>query len=192
MKYFTWEIVASANDWISQSTKDFKKGVRQFELATKNYDQSLRKLRGKIPGPAWEFFYNGKMDESLHDATLTSFDFGDPAKSSAFPRTPTKTQGVIEFLNYAGEHLFCFTLRDIRRVQVALAAEVQAASNFGLGMVFLYELIRTPSKTFELNVLFESGGEIQVEFGMLEFEKKRLKKASKRVAAKRVSRLGMK
>jgi hypothetical protein len=120
------------------------------------------------------------MDESLHDAFLTSFNIGDRVlyRRNAW-RTRKETRAQVEFLNYGGDRTYQFTLMLVERVQVSLAAETRKNKNFGLGMLFIYELTRAKSGNLQLNFLFDSGGEIEVEFGKLEFKKKQLGRHNK-------------
>src|SRR5688572_29353676 len=77
MKYFTYDLVAAANDWIEQSREAHRLAENSFSEAIAAYHQQLDGLKHVLSDKAWTFFRYGREDASLHDSRLVSAEIGD-------------------------------------------------------------------------------------------------------------------
>lgn len=72
MRYFTFELLAAANDWVEQSEAAQKEAEARFAKAEREYWQQLEGLESRISRAAWKFFRYGFYSESLHDGEMYS------------------------------------------------------------------------------------------------------------------------
>ncbi|HEX8735824.1 MAG TPA: hypothetical protein VF721_10900, partial [Pyrinomonadaceae bacterium] len=77
MRYFTYETIAAANDWIEQTESESKKAEEHFWKLVSQYEQELETIKHRISKPAWNFFRYGFAETGLHDGRLLSFEIGD-------------------------------------------------------------------------------------------------------------------
>ena len=68
MRYFTYELIAAANDWVEQSDEMRVNAEARFSRVVKRYHDSLQLLRPRMSRQAWHFFANGHGRWGLHDA----------------------------------------------------------------------------------------------------------------------------
>ena len=174
MRYFTYELIAAANDWVDQTPKERQQAEKRFARAVTNYHRELEKLNQRLSQSAWKFFRYGFSETGLHDGRLLSFAFGDglnyvPDGNSPFRLNHEKTSGRVEFLNYQQTFRYAFELRGLQRAGVNLCLEQVGKRN--LGDLFTYELTRARGESLRLGFLFTSGTEIDLEFRSLVFKR---------------------
>ena len=180
MKYFTYELLEAANDWIKQTRREWHLAQKRFDSAVEKYFRELESLRPRVSGAAWNFFRYGSEEESLHDATLLSLRVGDALEYTPDGATPLRLsrQGpsaVVEFLNYEESFHYRLELRGVRRVQTNLFGEERRYSKH-FGDLYLCELTATDEKTLQLGLLFASGATIVIQFQRLMFRRRRIKR----------------
>ena len=56
MKYFTYELIAAANDWIDQTNQELRVAEKRLNSAIQKYQRELESLKPRISGAAWNFF----------------------------------------------------------------------------------------------------------------------------------------
>jgi hypothetical protein len=118
MKYFTYELIAAANDWIDQTNQELRVAEKRLNAAIQKYQRELESLKPRISGAAWNFFRHGFGEQGLHDARLISLRVGDglnfkPDGASPFLLNQQRFSVMVEFLNY--EQTFHFRKRRIKR-----------------------------------------------------------------------------
>src|SRR4051812_34480679 len=128
MKFFTYDLIAAANDWTPQSPRAFKSATQRMERAARSYDRQLKRLRPKISKAAWKFFMHGKQEESLHDAFLLSIelDEGLPRNRTGLRnawRQKKHTRAHVEFASYNGDFVCRFDVSNVYRFHSTLFAE---------------------------------------------------------------------
>src|SRR5438128_11287990 len=119
MKYFTYELIAAANDWIEQTEKQKNQAEKRFWQVVSNYHLELEKLKPRLSKTAWSFFRHGFADSGLHDGWLLSFNIGDGLDYRVDGLTPfrinrQKATARIEFLNYEQVFRHVFELREMK------------------------------------------------------------------------------
>src|SRR5437870_3878006 len=77
MRYFTYELIAAANDWITQSETAHRTAEKRLESVFKRYQRQLDALEPRLSRSAWQFFRYGFGSRSLHDGRLLSLRIGD-------------------------------------------------------------------------------------------------------------------
>src|SRR6185295_426013 len=125
MKYFTYELIATTNEWTNPSAGELRFARKRLHKAIEKYWRELENLRPRISETAWKFFRYGRDDSGLHDARLLSFRIGDgldykPDGSSPFRLNHQKTSAIVEFLNYEQDFHYTFDLRLVSRVHADL------------------------------------------------------------------------
>lgn len=76
MKYFTYDLIAAANDWIEQAEQARLTAEQRFLNTVKDYRRSLFEVKPRISTTAWEFFDSGNGPSGLHDGRLASLSIG--------------------------------------------------------------------------------------------------------------------
>jgi hypothetical protein len=113
MHYFTYDLIAAANDWSEQSEAEERAAVKRLESVFKRYLRHLDTLEHRVSRPAWQFFRDGYASQSLHDARLLTLRVGDglnytPDGSAPFFLNRQHATAVFEFLNYEQDLLYVF------------------------------------------------------------------------------------
>jgi hypothetical protein len=179
VRYFTYELIAAANDWIDQTEQSRLDASRQFEKACIQYHRALEKLRPRISKPAWNFFEFGYGQTGLHDGRLVSLSVGDGLDYRANGTVPFRlnrqtTAARIVFLNHEQDLIYTFDLRGINSMRTELMRS--EAPNWCLGDLFTYEIIALDKDLLQLGFLFASGASIITHFRKLIFRRQRLKR----------------
>lgn len=77
LRYFSYDLIAAANDWNPQTKAGQARAEKQFAKAGERYRTALDKLRSRIGRRAWQFFRYGFGPTGLHDGRLVSMSIGD-------------------------------------------------------------------------------------------------------------------
>jgi hypothetical protein len=183
MKYFTYNLVAAANDWIKQTREESRLAEKQFWATVEDYYSELEGLKFRVSRPAWHFFRHGFGRYGLHDARLLSFTVGDgldyvPDGTKPFRLNLQRTTAKVEFLNYEQDLHYVFALRGVRRVRSDLLVEEWTYAK-SLGDLYIYELISADKDHLQLGFLFASGATIVIQFRRLVFRRWRIKRKYK-------------
>jgi hypothetical protein len=178
MKYFTYELVASANDWIDQTEQARLDACRRFEESAEQYRMSLKQVKSRISTQAFNFFENGHGRWGLHDGRLISLTAGDgldyrPDGTSPFRLNRQRTTARAVFINYEQDLLYTFQLRGIVRIFAELVPD--ASPSIGcVGDLFIYEIVAVDENLLQLGFLFASGASIVAQFSKLTFRRQRI------------------
>jgi hypothetical protein len=176
MKFFTYDLIATANGWSDVSPAVEKAARTRFTRALAAYHRSLDRLRPRVSAAAWNFFRHGWAEEGLHDATLLTLAAGDELSAEGL-RAPlwyrriARTAVRLEFQNQDGRIVRAFECRGVRRLRADLFVEHPPGRN--LGDLYTYELRTATKDHLALSFLFASGAEIEVEFRRLLFSTRR-------------------
>lgn len=179
MRYFTFELLAAANDWVEQSEAEQKEAEARFAKAGREYWQQLEGLESRISRAAWKFFRYGFNSESLHDARLLSLRVGDGLGFIANGEKPfrinrQRASVILEFLNYEQDALHIFDLRGVSRLSCDLLVEPESYAK-SVGDLYTYELTGA-GEELQLGFVFANSTTIVAQFRKLVFRKKRLKR----------------
>ena len=179
MRYFTYELIAAANDWVRQSTAAQVEAETNLISLSKKYQRQLERLESRVSREAWRFFRYGFGSESLHDARLLSLQVGDGLGFIADGTEPFQINRRhaairVEFLNYEQNARYTFDLRQVSRLNCDLFVEKRSYAK-SIGDLYIYELTAA-GKELQLGFLFASGATIVAQFGKLIFRKKGLKR----------------
>ena|ERR1044072_236734 len=179
MRYFTFELIAAANDWVQQTAAEHRKAEGQLLKAIRKYQRQLEPLESRVSRDAWQFFRYGFGSKSLHDARLLSLQVGDGLGYIADGKKPflinrRPASVLVEFLNYEQNARYIFDLRRVTRMSCDLFVEKESHSS--IGDLYIYELT-TAGNGLQLGLLFASGASIVVQFGKLVFRRNRLKRS---------------
>jgi len=180
MKYFTYALIAAANDWIEQSEIELQEAGKSFDTKVEEYHSELEGLRARISQKAWDFFRYGANEYGLHDGTLISLTVGDgldsPAEgsssSSRLKRRATSCR--IEFINFEQEFHYSFELIGLRNLSTDLSVSTDIKPE-QIGDLYTYELTGVDNETLRISFLFASGSHITARFRKLVFRRKRCK-----------------
>jgi hypothetical protein len=180
MKYFTYELIAAANDWVEQDKREVRRAEKRLDTAVRQYRHELESLKTRISQPAWKFFRYGFGNKGLHDARLLSFRIGDgldyePDGKAPFRLNAQRTSATLEFLNYEQDLHYVFQLRGIASVSCDLFPQEDSYAK-SLGDLYIYELTRADNDNLRLGFLFASSATIVAEFQRLVFRMKRLQR----------------
>ena len=180
MKYFTYSLIAAANDWIEQTEEEHRQAEEQFWSVVEDYHRELDSLESRISQKAWNFFRYGFARYGLHDARLLSFNAGDgldykPDGSSPFGINRQRLSARLEFLNYEQDLHYLFDLRGIKRAQSDLFGE-EEFNDKSIGDLFTYELTEVDNDILQLGFLFASSASIVIQFRKLVFRRRRVKR----------------
>jgi len=178
MKYFTYNLVAAANDWIEQTEEESRSAERQFWATVEDYRRHLEGLKSRVSRPAWDFFRHGFGRYGLHDARLLSLCVGDglgytPDGASPFLLNRQHASARIEFLNYEQDLHYLFDLRGMSRLQNDLVIEEDSYAK-SIGDLFTYELTAVDEIHLQLGFLFASGSSVIIQFRRLVFRRRRI------------------
>jgi len=180
MRYFTFELIAAANDWVRKGTVARVEAEARLTSVTKKYQHQLERLESRVSREAWQFFRYGFGSESLHDARLLSLQVGDGLGFIADGKEPFQINRrraalSIEFLNYEQNARYTFDLRQVSHLSCDLLVEKESYAR-SLGDLYIYELTAA-GQELELGFLFASGATIVAQFGKLIFRKRRIKRS---------------
>ena len=183
MKYLTFELIATTNQWTDPTQRELRLAQRRLHSAFEKYFRELESLKPRLSKAAWEFFRYGRDEYGLHDARLLSFRIGDglnytPDGSSPFRLSYQHTSATVEFLNYEQIFHYTFDLRRVTEVQTDLFIDDFLFSK-SLGDLYLLELTETKDKNLQLGFLFATGATIVVRFKRLVFRRRRIKRQYK-------------
>jgi hypothetical protein len=177
MKYFTYGLIAAANDWVGQTRSDQAKAEKQLWKAAQKYHRELDRLKPRIGRRAWEFFRHGFGPTGLHDGRLLSMRIGDGLDYLADGTRPfrlnhQKLAARVEFLN--SEHVFhyVFDLRGVGCIHSDLFLD--ACVGRGAGDLYTYEILAIDDDNLQLAFLFASGAAVIVRFRKLVFKRRRV------------------
>jgi len=180
MKYFTQEdSEPSASASLSKARR--KVLDRKFSRNWKAYQKQLKKLEGRIPRKAWNFFYFGFGGWGLHDALLIDFSAGDGLDhvangSRPFNENGQQTQVRIRILNRKQTFLYSFVCKDIRRVIFNCPLQDPRWDCHRIELLETYELTAVNKRCLRLEFLFSSNTTLLVEFGRLKFRRQRVRR----------------
>jgi hypothetical protein len=180
MKYFSYNLVAAANDWIEQSAEEHRQAEQRFWSIAEDYGRELEGLKSRVSRAAWDFFRHGFGRYGLHDARLLSLSIGDgldyvPDGTAPFRLNRQRTSARIEFLNYEQDLHYLFDLRGVRRLQSDLSVEEETYAK-SIGDLYTYELTAADEASLQLGFLFASGASITIQFRRLVFRRHRIKR----------------
>ena len=180
MKYFTYELIAAANDWVEQTKPALRMAEKRFASVVTKYQRELETLKPRLSGVAWNFFRHGFGQQGLHDARLLSLKVGDglnytPDGALPFLLNRQHTSTIVEFLNFEQDLHYVFDLRGVSRVSSDLFVEEESFAK-SLGDLYIYELTATDEKGLQLGFLFASGASLVIEFQRLVFRRRRIKR----------------
>jgi hypothetical protein len=178
MKYFTYDLLCGANDWIEQTDEEREHSEREFDAASMKYRHELEGIRPRISKPAWEFFRNGYGQTGLHDGTLLSANVSDnfnyvPDGSTPLLVNRLKLSTRIEFLNYEQDRHYTFDLRGVSHYMADLYSEEWRAAK-SVGDLYLCELTAASDEELQLGFLFASGASIVTRFRKMVFRWRRV------------------
>jgi hypothetical protein len=178
VKYFPYELIASANEWLDESPKAVRMAISQFKKASVAYKHHLDQIRQRVSSGAWQFFRYGVMDKSLHDATLLRLSMGDTlcATSRGYcdRRNRSRTTASFEFLSFNESWIAAFNCKNVQSLKADFCLAPPMLRN--LGDLYIYELRAASPTTLALGFLFASGSEIEIEFGKLIFSRRIVKR----------------
>ena len=177
MRYFTFELIAAANDWVEQSAAATADAEARLAAVTRQYQRQLEPLESRVSREAWKFFRHGFGSESLHDARLLSLRVGDGLGFVATGKEPfflnrRRASVIMEFLTYEQDAHFVFDLRRVSRLSCDLFVEQESYAK-SIGDLYTYELTAADDD-LQLGFLFASGATIVAQFRKLVFRKRRL------------------
>jgi hypothetical protein len=180
MRYFTYDLIAAANDWIPQSVKARRNAEKRLAAVLKKYQRQLDALENRMSRSAWQFFRYGFGSRSLHDGRLLALKVGDglnytPTGTFPFFLNRQRTSAIIEFLNYEQDLHYVFDLRGVRHFYSDLFPEKESYAK-SVGDLYTYELTASGKDGLRLGFLFASGASIVVDFERMVFRKKRVRR----------------
>jgi hypothetical protein len=180
MKYFTYGLVAAANDWIDQSEEESRLAEQQFWATVEDYHRELEELKSRVSKAAWNFFRYGFARYGLHDANLLSLSVGDGLDYVADGVSPfllnrQRTSAKIKFLNFEQDLHYLFDLRGVKRIETDLFIEESLYAK-SIGDLFTYELTGVNESLLQLSFLFASGATFTIQFQKLVFRRNRIKR----------------
>jgi len=179
MRYFTFELIAAANDWVPQSAAEHRKAEALLASVMKKYQHQLEPLESRVSREAWRFFRYGFGSKSLHDARLLSLQVGDGLGYIADGKQPfllnhRPASVILEFLNFEQNAHYIFDLRRVNRLSCNLFVEKESHAR-SIGDLYIYELTAVGDE-LQLGLLFASGASIVAQFVKLVFRRKPLKR----------------
>jgi len=180
MKYLTYELIATSNEWTNPTQRELGLAKRRLHSALEKYRRELENLRPRLSKAAGDFFMHGRDEYGLHDARLLSFRVGDgldytPDGSLPFRLNHQPTMATLEFLNYEQSFHYTFDLRRVSRVKGDLFSYEESVLE-DLGDLYLLELTASEEKKLQLGCLFASGASLVIEFRRLVFRRRRTKR----------------
>jgi hypothetical protein len=183
MKYFTYELIAAANDWIEQTEEERRQAAERFKAKVEDYHIELNGLSSRISQKARNFFRYGANEYGLHDGNLLSLTVGDglnysPDGTTPFRLNSRRMSARIEFLNYGQDFHYLFDLRGVKNVRSDLFIKEDSFAK-SIGDLYCNELTQTDKDTLELGFLFASGATIIAHFKRLVFRRTRIKRRYK-------------
>jgi hypothetical protein len=176
MKYFTYQLIAAANDWVEQTAQERNLAEKRIETVVKKYQRELDSLKPRISLTAWNFFRHGRDEQGLHDARLLSLRIGDglnykPDGTSPFRLNRERTFAIVEFLNFEQNLHYVFDLRGPSFVGSDLLVDEESPAR-SLGDLYIYELTAIDKKRLQLGFLFATGSTLIIHFQRLVFRKR--------------------
>jgi hypothetical protein len=178
MKFFPYELIATANEWLDKPPKVVIRAVKRLDNASMRYNHHLDHIRQRVPSRAWHFFRHEIMDKSLHDASLLQLRVEDVLPGTARKPLDRKGRSIttvsLDFLAYHECWIGEFKCKQVQNIKADLRVESPLFRN--LGDLYIYELRAISSTTLALGFLFSSGSEIEIEFKQLSFRRRIVKK----------------
>jgi len=180
MKYFNYELISAANNWIKQDKQEFSQAEKRLEAALRKYQRELENLKTRVSQPAWRFFRDGFGRHSLHDGRLLSLRTGDGLDYHADGENPfrlntQRTSADLEFLNFEQDSHYLFNLKGVNRLRCDIFTEDNRHAK-SIGDLYIYELTAADKDQLRLGFLFASGATIIVQFRRLVFRKRRIER----------------
>jgi len=180
MKYFTYDLIAAANDWVEQTEEESRLAEKRYWSIVEDYHLELEILKSRVSRAAWNFFRHGFGHYGLHDASLLSLRVGDGLNyvldgNVPFRLNRQRTSARVEFLNYEQDFHYLFDLRGISRVRNDLFIEEDSYAK-SIGDLFTYELTIADTDNLQLGFLFASGATIVIQFRKLVFRRQRIRR----------------
>lgn len=177
MRFFTYELLEAANDWIDQTEAEHRAACARFERTVEDYQNHLEGLRSRLSQAAWRFFRHGRERYSLHDGQLLRLSIGDGLDYEADGRQPFRLNNQrmaleVEFLSDQQDLHYCFRCRGVRRIVSELFTDPGSLKS--IGDLYTYECIALDEEYLGLNFLFASGAEIAAECRKVVFRRRRL------------------
>jgi hypothetical protein len=177
MKYFTYSLIAAANDWIDQPNRARRSAQLRFRRSVERYHHELDELRLRLSANAWHFFRHGFAETGLHDARLLSLRLGDgldyvPDGTKAFLLNSQKAAAMVELLSYEQDRYYCFQLRGVTKANLTLLPSPYSGDAFA--DLYTYELTGAKNSNLQLGLLFASGSEINIEHRRLILKQRRI------------------
>ena len=190
VKYFPYELIASANGWGDETVKQ-QAATHRFERAVTAYHRHLDTTRPKVPAAAWRLFRHGNPGNTLHDSRLVCLNVGDiRARALGWPtrgRGGFAASARLEFLTYAEDRLYVFDCRQVHKIESNLFIPQGGKE---IGDLYTYELRTASSRRLAIGFLFASGATIELEFERLMFRVQRARAAQQGAAGRRAARAG--
>jgi hypothetical protein len=87
----------------------------QVRRANKAYRKQLEKLKGRLSPKAWEYFWSGFGEKSIHDAHLIALCVGDGLDRLPGQFRSNSIRIRAEFLNQNDQYRFAFEYRNIHK-----------------------------------------------------------------------------
>lgn len=179
MRYFTYDLIAAANNWVKQTPAQQRQAAAEFAAAVEKYQRELDSMKSRISRDAWQFFRYGYDEEGIHDARLLSLKVGDGLNyvadgSEPFRVNHQRVSVRIEFLNYEQTRHYSFDLRKVKRLKCDLFGE-EPFNTHRIGDLYICELTMAGAD-LQLGLQFANGATIVAQFEKLVFRKKRLKR----------------
>ena len=180
MKYFTYKLVAAANNWIEQSDSQLNNAEKRFWKTVTQYNLDLDILKPRINITAWKFFRHGFAETGLHDGQLLSFNIGDGLRFVPDGKTPfllnnQRSIARIEILNDEQIFHYVFEMHGLKNATMNIVLD-EFTGNKCIGDLFTYELSAFDDEYLRLGFLFASGAEIEIIFRKLVYKRNRLKR----------------
>jgi len=177
MRYFTYELISAANDWIGQSKEDSEKADKLFWKVAENYNEALDELKPRPSRKVWEFFRYGFAETGLHDANLLALRAGNAISYESNGKQPLKlnqkkASAQIAFLNYEQNLHHLFDVRGVCRFSCNLFVEDQK----DFSDLFTYEIVALNDDYLQPGFLFASGATVIIQFRKLVFHKRKIKR----------------
>jgi hypothetical protein len=165
---------------------------QQADRAGAAYRKHLAGLRSRLSKQAWEYFWLGFAEKSIHDAHLISLSVGDGLVRLPKQFASNSIKIKAEFLNQNDKYRFIFTYRVIRKFSFEFDATLGAyfidlatkkyffnpntyLERNRLDHVIGDELTGTGKKYLRHEVVFRSGARFVVIAEQISFSRKRNK-----------------
>ena len=179
MKYFSYDLIAKANEWTTEDPAVQSAASQELNLQTEAYYQELDELRGRVPESAWKFFRYGYAETGLHDGRLVSMNIGDNVPGRRI-NGAVGTGASVVFLSFGERFLYSFGLESVISCNANLGIDSTLADR-NLGDLYTYELTREKDHWLRINFLFATGSEIEITFERLKFKRTKFAKSGNKL-----------